>query len=58
MNKPQKFCVLLWIMATLAEGGLMYVVTDTAWKWTYLAGYGVVSLFLLGMSWVFADKKK
>lgn len=57
MNKPQRFFVLLWIMATLAAGYLAYVVTDDSWMRTYGLIYAAVTALLWGMVWVMADRK-
>lgn len=57
MNKSQKFFLLLWIMLTIVEFAMFRVVADPDYRWQYSACYAFLSLFLLGMIWVMADKK-
>ena len=57
MNRIQKFFILLWVVTTIVATGLLLVVTERGWWLTYAGGYAVVSLILLGMVWVMADKK-
>jgi hypothetical protein len=49
---------VLWMIATVCAGILFLAVKDPDGRWAYLVVYGIVSLLLFGMAWVFADKKK